>query len=168
MKNLESKEQMAADDTWRRLTHLAVLVQLAAEGDGEVGRRARGVVAAEEIFTVVEGAASALAYVHVLEARLHTATQLEQEFHLGGGRRWEGLMTHLWRDHVLHLLRAVREVQQVCHGDKGVVQSLHGRDALVGVQRQHLLQQVYELAPVGLLRQDVGPLQGGHVDLERE
>lgn len=59
----------------RRLTHLTVLVELAAEGDGEVGRRARGVVAAEQIFAVVEGAASTLAYVHVLEARLHTATQ---------------------------------------------------------------------------------------------
>lgn len=52
----------------------------------------------------------------------------------------------------LHLLRAVREVQQVRHGDEGVVQSLHWRDALVGVQCQHLLQQVYELPPVGLLR----------------
>lgn len=74
----------------------------------------------------------------------------------------------LRRDKVPHLLRAVREVQQVRHGDKGVVQSLHGRDALVCVQRQHLLQQVYELPPVGLLCQDVRPLQVAHVDLQRE
>lgn len=60
----------------RRRTHLAVLVELAAEGDGEVGCRARGVVAAKQTFAVVEGAASALAYVHVLEARLHTATRV--------------------------------------------------------------------------------------------
>lgn len=64
-------------------THLTVLVELAAEGDGQVGRRARAAVAPKEIFAVVEGAASALAYVHVLEARLHTATQREQE--LRGG-----------------------------------------------------------------------------------
>lgn len=51
------------------------------------------------------------------------------------------------------------------HGDEGVAQSLHGRDPLVCIQRQHLLQQVDELPPVGLLRQDVGPLQARHVHL---
>lgn len=56
----------------------------------------------------------------------------------------------------------------MCHGDEGVVQSLHGRDPLVCVQRQHLLQQVYELPPVGLLSQDVCPLQVGHVHLQRD
>lgn len=56
----------------------------------------------------------------------------------------------------------------MCHGDEGVVQSLHGRDPLVRVQRQHLLQQVYELPPVGLLSQDVRPLQVGHVHLRRD
>ena len=52
---------------------LAVLVELAAEGHSEVGRTARGVVAGEQILVVVEGGASALAYVHVLEAGLDTA-----------------------------------------------------------------------------------------------
>ena len=64
------------------------------------------------------------------------------------------------------VLGAVGEVQQVAHGDKGVVEGLHGRDALVGVQRQHLLQQVDELPAVRLLRQHVRPVQGGHVHLQ--
>lgn len=65
----------------------------------------------------------------------------------------------------MDLLRTVREVQQVSHGDKGVVQSLHGRDPFVRVQRQHLLQQVYELPAVSLLCQDVCALQVRHVNL---
>ena len=65
------------------------------------------------------------------------------------------------------LLGAVGEVQQVGHGHKGVCQGLHGRDALVCVQRQHLLQEVDELPPVRLLRQHVRPLQvRGHVHLD--
>lgn len=62
----------------------------------------------------------------------------------------------------------MREVQQVSHGDEGVVQSLHGRDPLVRIQRQHLLQQVYELPPVGLLCQDVCALQVCHVYLQED
>lgn len=107
-----------------------------------------------------------------LHRRLHMSMFWKHDFTLQhdlkrvreeGGGRGEGLTQCGYG-----LLRAVREVQQVCHGDKGVVESLHGRDALVGVQRQHLLQQVYELPPVGLLCQDVRPLQVGHVDLRGE
>lgn len=61
----------------------------------------------------------------------------------------------------------MREVEQVRHGNEGVVQRLHGRDSLVRVEGQHLLQQVYELAAVGLLCQDVAALQGRHVDLQK-
>ena len=55
-------------------THLIVLVQLAAEGDCEVGGCTWGVVAGKHIFSILEGAASAFAYVHILEAGLHTVT----------------------------------------------------------------------------------------------
>lgn len=60
------------------------------------------------------------------------------------------------------------EVEQVGHGHKGVVQSLHRRDPLIGVQSEHLLQQVNELPPVRLLCQDVSSLQTGHVHLRQE
>lgn len=43
---------------------------MATEGDGEVGGCARGIVAGKHVFSVLEGAASALAYVHILEAGL--------------------------------------------------------------------------------------------------
>lgn len=49
-----------------------MLVELATEGDGEVGRRTRGAGAAKQVLSVLKGAASAFAYVHVLEAGLHT------------------------------------------------------------------------------------------------
>lgn len=62
----------------------------------------------------------------------------------------------------------MREVQQVGHGDKRVVQGLHGSDPFVGVKSQHLLQQVDELTPVSLLCQNVCSLQVSHVHLQGE
>lgn len=62
----------------------------------------------------------------------------------------------------------MREVQQVRHGNEWMVQRLHGGDPFVGVECQHLLQQVDELPSVGLLRQDVSPLQVCHVHLHRD
>lgn len=50
--------------------HLIVLVQLAAEGHGEVGGCTRGAVAGKQILSILKGAAPAFAYVHVLEAGL--------------------------------------------------------------------------------------------------
>lgn len=38
-----------------------------------------------------------------------------------------------------HILCAVREIEQVCHGDKRVVQSFNGCYPLVCIYRQHLL-----------------------------
>ena len=64
------------------------------------------------------------------------------------------------------VLGAVGEGQQVAHGDEGVVEGLDGRDPLVGVQREHLLQQVDALPAVRLLRQHVRPIQVGHVHLQ--
>lgn len=52
--------------------HLIVLVELATEGDSEVGRCTRGAVAGKHILSIFKGAASAFAYVHVLEAGFHT------------------------------------------------------------------------------------------------
>lgn len=49
-----------------------MLVELAAERDGEVGGGAGRAAAGEHVFPVLKGAASAFAYVHVLEAGLHT------------------------------------------------------------------------------------------------
>lgn len=57
------------------------------------------------------------------------------------------------------LLGAMGEVQQVCHGDKGVVQRLDGGDSFVRVDCQHLRQQIYELPSVCLLCQHVTSLQ---------
>lgn len=56
----------------------------------------------------------------------------------------------------------------MCHGNEWMVQRLHGRDPFVCVERQHLLQQVDELPSVGLLCQDVSPLQVSHVHLQRD
>lgn len=65
------------------------------------------------------------------------------------------------------VLRAVGEIQEVGHGDEGVVERLDGGDPLVGVDGQHLGQQVDELPAVGLLRQHVAALQvRRHVHLE--
>ena len=58
---------MCGGEDW----NLAVLVELAAEGHSEIGSTGV-VVAGKQILVVVEGGASALAYIHVLEARLHT------------------------------------------------------------------------------------------------
>ena len=52
-----------------------MLVELAAEGDGEVGRGVGGGVGGEEAFPAVEGGAPALTDLHVLEAGLHTAAR---------------------------------------------------------------------------------------------
>lgn len=38
-----------------------------------------------------------------------------------------------------HLLCAVGKVEEVCHGDEGVVQGLDRSDPLVGIDGQHLL-----------------------------
>ena len=62
----------------------------------------------------------------------------------------------------------MREVEQMGHRHKGVVERLHGGDPLVSIQSEHLLQQVDELPPVCLLCQDVRPLQTSHVDLSQE
>ena len=64
------------------------------------------------------------------------------------------------------VLGAVGEGQQVAHGDEGVVEGLDGRDPLVRVQREHLLQQVDALPAVRLLRLHVRPVQVGHVHLQ--
>ena len=56
-------------------THLTVLIELTAEGDREVGGRAGGVVAGEQVLVIVECCTPALADLHVLEAGLHTAQQ---------------------------------------------------------------------------------------------
>lgn len=58
-------------------THLTVLIELTAKGDGEVGGCAGGVVAGKQVLVVVEGGTPALADLHVLEAGLH-ATQQER------------------------------------------------------------------------------------------
>lgn len=60
----------------------------------------------------------------------------------------------------------MREVQQVGHGNKWVVQRLHRCDPFVSVECQHLLQQVYKLPSVSLLCQDVCALQVCHVHLQ--
>lgn len=56
-------------------THLTVLIELTAEGDREVGGRAGGVVAGEQVLVIVESCTPALADLHVLEAGLHTAQE---------------------------------------------------------------------------------------------
>lgn len=50
-------------------------------------------------------------------------------------------------------------IHKVTHGDKGVTQSFCGIDALVCVQAEHPLQQIYKLSPVGFLSQHVCSLQ---------
>lgn len=57
------------------------------------------------------------------------------------------------------LLCAVREVEEVRHGNKGVVERFDGGDPLVCVNGEHLGQQVNELPPVRLLGEHVAPLQ---------
>lgn len=44
-----------------------------------------------------------------------------------------------WYKHSRHLLGTMGEVKQVCHGDKGVVQSFNGSDSLISIDGQHLL-----------------------------
>ena len=53
----------------------------------------------------------------------------------------------------------MREVEEVVHGDEGVVEGLDGGDPLVRVDGQHLGQQVYELPAVCLLRQHLTAFQ---------
>lgn len=61
----------------------------------------------------------------------------------------------------------MREIHEVAHCDKGVPQSLCGRDPLVSIQSQHPLQEVDKLTPIRFLSQHVGPLQvRRHVDLD--
>lgn len=56
-------------------THLTVLIELTAEGDGEVGGCAGRIVAGKQVLVVVEGSTPALTDLHVLEAGLHTTKQ---------------------------------------------------------------------------------------------
>lgn len=60
-------------------THLTVLIELTAEGNGEISSCTGGVVAGEQVLVVVEGGTPALANLHVLEAGLHTAQQEKAE-----------------------------------------------------------------------------------------
>lgn len=71
-----------------REQYLVVLVELTAEGDGEVARCSAGdCTGGIEGFAALVGA-PALAYLHVLEARLHTggkrAGVFTQSLHLNG------------------------------------------------------------------------------------
>lgn len=57
----------------------------------------------------------------------------------------------------------------MAQSDERVRQGLAGSDSFIGVEPQHPLQQVYELPPVGLLRQHVRALQvRGQIDLEQD
>lgn len=58
-------------------THLIVLIQLTAEGDGEVGGRAGGVMAGEQVLVVVEDRTPALTDLHVLETGFHTTRETD-------------------------------------------------------------------------------------------
>ena len=61
------------------------------------------------------------------------------------------------------------EVQQVRHGNEGVTDGIEGRDAGVGVDRQHPGQQVDELPPIRLLHQYITVIEiTWHVHLRGE
>ena len=63
---------------------------------------------------------------------------------------------------------AVRVVDEVGERHEGVAERLARADAPLLVQRQHPLEQVDELPPVDLLRQQLGAFEVGRdVDLSR-
>lgn len=57
------------------------------------------------------------------------------------------------------VLGAVRVIEEMRHGNEGVVERFDGGDPLVSVDSQHLGQQVDELPPVCLFRQHVASFQ---------
>lgn len=46
----------------------------------------------------------------------------------------------------------MRVVQQVSHGEKGVIEDAGGIGPVLGADQQHALQQGHKLSPVSLLR----------------
>lgn len=60
------------------------------------------------------------------------------------------------------LLVTMRVVQQVSHGEEGVIEDAGGNRPVLGGDQQHALQQRHKLPPVGLLCEHVAVIGSEH------